>query len=112
MVKLFKRRYIAIKLSPASSISKRELLTILMKIIATIHDGEDIGQNHVRIIEYDQTTGLGIVRCDHRNVDFLRSILNDTAEAFGVSRVETIGTSGTLKALRRKFLPKNSQGRA
>ena len=68
---------------------------------------ENIEQSHIRVIIYDQTTGVGVVRCNHRNINILRSILNGSAEAFGVRCAETIGVSGTLKALGR-FLPESS----
>jgi len=108
LIRLFRRRYIAFKLSPPPSISKRELLAMLAEKMTATRGGEDLEQHHIRIIRYDQETGLGIVRCDHRAVDLLLSVLKGSTESFGECSVKTMGTSGSIKALRRRFLSKNS----
>ncbi len=107
MVRPYRRRYLAFKLSPAPHLSKRELLTTITKKLATMRGAEDAEQSHIRIIVYDETSGLGVIRGNHRNINLLRSILSGSAEAFGAKHVETLGISGTLKALER-FLPKRS----
>lgn len=103
LVRLVRRRYIAFRLKRAPYISKRELLMVLTSDMGEI-GGEGSGQHHIRIIDYDPNTGLGIVRCDHRAVSILLSILRDTAKTLGKYDAETIGVSGSIKTLKRKFL--------
>lgn len=104
LIRLLRRRYIAFKLNHAPPVSKKELLAKLIAKIMTVHGREASEQHRIRIIEYDQHTGLGIVRCDHETANLLRSLLRDSTGIFGEYSVKTLGTSGSIKALRRKFL--------
>ncbi|MFH0897283.1 MAG: Rpp14/Pop5 family protein [Candidatus Bathyarchaeota archaeon] len=103
MVKLFRRRYIAFKLNSAPTISKRELLPMLISNMEAVSK-EDSEQYHIRIIKYDAEIGLGVVRCDHRAVNLLLVVLRNPNKTLGNYDAKTIGISGSIKTLRRKFL--------
>ncbi len=77
-----------------------------MMLIASIDgaSGEGSESYNTRIIEYDPNTGLGIARCDHRSVSLLLTILRGSTETFGRYGAKTLGVSGSIKTLRRKFL--------
>ena len=101
MTRLFRRRYIAFKLSPAVSISKRELLAKITENITATGSG-DPEQYYIRIIDYDPNTGLGILRCDHKAANTLLSTLRNLKVSEETS-AKTIRTSGSIKALKQKL---------
>lgn len=103
LVRLVKRRYIAFRLKHAPYFSKRELLMMFMSNVEGVgREGSE--EYHIRIIEYDPSSGLGIIRCDHRAVSLLLNVLKDPTKTLGKYDAETIGVSGSIKTLKRKFL--------
>jgi len=103
LVRSYRRRYIAFKLTPAPHASKRDLFVVLTGFVAAQRLVEDAEINHIRVIAYDSASGLCVARWDHRHIGILRSILVGSANAFGVSHVETLRVSGTLKALEKSL---------
>lgn len=68
-------------------------------------DQYPLGVEYIRVIEYDEKTGLGIIRCNNRTVDIIRPSFEKITEAStNLLNAEVLGVSGTIKALRRKFL--------
>jgi RNase P/RNase MRP subunit POP5 len=64
--------------------------------------------NYIRVIDYDVETGLGIIRCNQRLVDVLRSFIEKMPTAsIDLVSAEVLGVSGTIKALKQKFLQTN-----
>ncbi|MFH0748656.1 MAG: Rpp14/Pop5 family protein [Candidatus Bathyarchaeota archaeon] len=101
-MKIFKRRYIAFRFLNFPFPSRKEFLATLRQNIALSLNGENLEQYHVRIIAYNFGTGFCIVRCNHRTLSKIRYSL----ESFNEHRIETIKTSGTLKALTQKLTSK------
>ena len=59
----------------------------------------------VRLLDYDVEKGLGMLLCDHKSVDKIRGVFNNVQdESHGKTTIHVIGVSGTIKALKRKFL--------
>jgi len=59
----------------------------------------------LRVIWYDSGTGLGIVRCSHRSVGALKTAASAVTEISGRrATMRTMGVSGTIRALRKKFI--------
>ena len=86
----------------SSKSSERELLEALAK---ADNDQHTLNMRYIRVIEYDLEHGLGILRCDHRVVDALRSSLGKiSGVSTAFSEVKVLGVSGTIRALRRKFV--------
>ena len=57
------------------------------------------------MISYEPETGVGIVRCNHRLVETLRVSIGKMPETSpSLVSVEVLGVSGTIKALKQKFL--------
>ena len=105
MVKSIKRRYIAFKLTAKSSFSKNEILEALIEALPKTNDQHPLDMEYIRVMEYDKETGLGIIRCHHKSVDILRpSFKKITQISTDSVNAEVLGVSGTIKALRRKFL--------
>jgi RNase P/RNase MRP subunit POP5 len=61
----------------------------------------------VRLLDYDAEKGLGMLLCDHKSVEKIRSAFNNIqGKSHGEMTIQMIGVSGTIKALKRKFLSK------
>jgi RNase P/RNase MRP subunit POP5 len=59
----------------------------------------------VRLLDYDVEKGLGMLLCDHKSVDKIRDVfVNVHDESRGKTTIHVMGVSGTIKALKRKFL--------
>ena len=109
MVKTFRRRYIAFRLTSTIAYSREAIVGALLKTVLSLNQKEypsDI--KYIRVISYDVETGLGIIRCNHRLVDVLRSSFEKMpATSIGLVSAEVLGVSGTIKALKQKFLQAN-----
>ena len=86
-------------------IAKREIRHLLFTEIATQID-EIFGEKpYIRIIQFDRKTGVGILRCGHTSLNHVVQSLQESKrlEEF---QLRTLGTSGSIKTLKRKFLSK------
>lgn len=72
-----------------------------MKKMINSDDYTDLDKRHIRIIKYNPNTGLGIVRCDHRTINYLLSFLNDSI--FDNCNIKSILTSGSIRGLEHKI---------
>lgn len=97
-LRLLKRRYVAFVLDNPPYPSRRELLTTLGERAAEAPAIEN-QQPVIRLIFYDQNSGHGIFRCDHKTLPALKG----SAELSIGKSIRTIKTSGTLKALRKNL---------
>ena len=106
LVKTFRRRYIAFQLN-STLVYSREGILRLLATIAFNQNQKDfaIDMKYIRIINYDEETGLGIIRCNQRLVDVLRFfIMKMPTTSIGLISAKVLGVSGTIKALKKKFL--------
>lgn len=88
-----RNRYIAFRVYAPRGLSRSEVETAIRQLPA-----------RPSLVQFDGARGL--VRCRHTERDAVRDELNALGQIGGVSaRVETVGTSGTIAAARRKFLP-------
>lgn len=106
MVKLIRRRYIAFQLMPRANISKRKIYDVLIRNFLVSNDGRGEGQRHIRVIEYNAKTGLGIIKCGHRSIGQLLHSIRAAKGVLAELNMKTTGTSGSIKTLKRKFFPK------
>ncbi len=106
MVKLIRRRYIAFQLMPRTNISKRKIYEALTRNFSVSNNGRGEGQRHIRVIDYDAETGLGIIRCGHKSIGQLLHSIREAKGVLAELNMRTTGTSGTIKTLKRKFFPK------
>ncbi|UCH01613.1 MAG: hypothetical protein JSV20_07100 [Candidatus Bathyarchaeota archaeon] len=104
MVKKFRRRYLVFKLITKSPLSKYDILNILKKELVQIKGQYSPSLQYIRVISYNRNRGLGILRCDHMLVEDLRLAFKNIQRSRYVVQAEIVGVSGTLKALKRKFL--------
>jgi RNase P/RNase MRP subunit POP5 len=63
---------------------------------------------YIRVINYDAKTSLGVIRCNQRLVDVLRSLIEKMPTvSIDLVSAKVLGVSGTIKALKQKFLQTN-----
>lgn len=99
MVRTIRRRYIAFRTEVPLPYTKWQLQRLLLVRIP----GREVRHaRRLRVMEYDAMSGYGILRCGHNRLVATLRLLTATRRELGI---ESIGVSGTLKALRRKFLP-------
>lgn len=103
MVRILKRRYIAFQMNSPQFYSRRELLKIIFSNVEGVQSGENLEQRF-RLIFYDSNTGFGVVRCDHKTALALRCSMELDAE----KSFKTIKTSGSIKALKQRLMPKQT----
>jgi len=106
LIRPLKKRYIGFKLASDRVHSRREVITlILTELHAKRSDHEKMMR--VRLLDYDVEKGVGMLLCDHKSVEKIRGVFNNIqGKSQGKMTIQMIGVSGTIKALKRKFLSK------
>ena len=102
-VRGIRRRYLLFNVSIESTPIEKEIWETLRDSILTLYGSKGLSLIDPNLIEYNEATRNGIVRCTHDTERFLRASLamivniSNTPVAVRVQR-----TSGTIKALRKK----------
>jgi RNase P/RNase MRP subunit POP5 len=106
MVKLFRKRYIAFKIIQKNGqIAKEDFIQLVRN--AFLKEGKDFYREaRPWMIRFEGTKG--ILRCDHKTKDKAIELLNrmkfcNHDRADSSLRVETVGTSGTIKRCIENF---------
>lgn len=106
-VRTIKRRYIAFRVKNSYNFSKNEIRDTLTSSILKRREFSELRKRGPRLIDYDKRYGAGIIRCGHRDLNEVKSSLINIDKISGKDvTMRVIGVSGTIKALRRKFLTK------
>jgi len=100
-----RRRYIAFKISPSNINFDKSSIIHSVNLICKKDFDKSIKEMGLFVISYND--GQGIIRCRHtdkeQTISLLKSIIKiDDYEV----EVDTIATSGTIKALVRKYMDK------
>ena len=106
MIKLIKRRYIAFQVLSKLEISGRELYNALSQEMIARMNGTTKKRPYLRVIKFDSETGFGIIRCSHTALDQVLRLIQESMGNLEKLKLRTIGTSGSIKTLKRKFLSK------
>jgi len=99
-----KRRYLALRVENEGSVDRRELTDSIWKAIVQLFGEYGGSQVGMVVIEYDEQSGHGILRCSHKALPMVKASIasitkiNEKSTAIRVLRV-----SGTLKALHKKY---------
>ena len=106
MIRTLKKRYIGFKLVSDRVHSRREVLTLVLDELHAMR-GDHEKMMRVRLIDYDLERGVGMLLCDHKSVEKVRDAFNSIqSKSQGTTIIQMVGVSGTIKALKRKFLSK------
>jgi len=104
-VKSIRKRYLAFKVSGFRNFSKRALSNEIFQRMSDTYDKSEIGERRIKVMRYDRLAGLGIIRCGHRSANEVKSILKGLHTISGRPvAIDVIGISGTIRALKRKYL--------
>jgi len=77
----------------------------LIKAIPKIEGEHTSDIRNLRIIDYDGMSGFGIIRCNNKLVNVLRSSFKNMSKfSLDIISAEVFGVSGTIRALKQKFL--------
>ena len=102
-VRGIRRRYLLFNIAGEHSPGEQAIWETIRDSILTLYGAKGLSLIDPNLIEYNEETRNGVIRCTHDTERFLRaslaSIMNvsGTPVAFRVQR-----NSGTIKALRRK----------
>ena len=106
LIRTLKKRYIGFKLVSDRVHSRREVLTLVINELHAMR-GDHEKMMRVRLIDYDLERGVGMLLCDHKSVEKVRDAFNNIqSKNRGTTTIQMVGVSGTIKALKRKFLSK------
>ncbi len=99
-VRSSKRRYIAFEILENQIFSYNELKYAVFKSKLDVFYPQD---SNFRIINYDPSRRLCIVRCGHQFVEVCKNVLKKMEIDGKPLSIEIIMASGTLKSLRKKL---------
>jgi ribonuclease P/MRP protein subunit POP5 len=101
----FRKRYIAFKVISEEQHNKQAIFDAISKSILTLRGSHRPNKINLRLLEYDQQSGQGILVCGHKLVDLVRqSISTGIKIADKPATIRVIGVSGTIRRLYQKFL--------
>ncbi len=104
-VRRIRRRYIAFLVKSDLPLSRRDIGEALIPEMMRQSNRSEMETGKVRLINYDETTCIGIIRCGHLAVGAIRSYLSKVDNIHEKrAAVQVIGISGTIRALRRKLM--------
>lgn len=98
-----RRRYIAFKVLSESRLSPREVYSAILESMARLFGARGLSEANLRLVSFDPSKGVGILRCSHRAVWMVRASLALISHVSS-SRVSmhAVRVSGTIRALREK----------
>lgn len=106
LIRTLKKRYVGFRLTSDRVHSRREVSTLILNELYAMRSGHE-KMMRVRLLDYDVEKGLGMLLCDHKSVEKIRSTFGNVQnKSQGKTTIHVIGVSGTIKALKRKFLSK------
>jgi ribonuclease P/MRP protein subunit POP5 len=108
LIRTLKKRYIGFRVASDRVHSRREVSTLIYDELRATKSGHE-KMMRVRLLDYDVEKGVGMLLCDHKSVEKVRGAFNNIqSKSRGKMTIQMIGVSGTIKALKRKFLSKIS----
>jgi RNase P/RNase MRP subunit POP5 len=60
----------------------------------------------IKFIDFDKTSGFGILLCSHLELPAVKSMLSQ-AKTGGNPKLRILWVSGTIRAAKRKFMPRH-----
>ena len=112
-VRLVKRRYLHFKVASEATPDEKTIWEHLRDSIYTLYGAKGLSLVDPNLIEYNEETKVGIVRCTHDTERFLRASLATIVAISGSpTAIRVQRSSGTIKSLRRKSGLKNPKKEA
>jgi len=102
-VEALRRRYLAFKVEGGTS--RRGLEEAIRGSVERLYGLNGLWKLEPTLIEFDEHRRIGIVRCNHRWLPWMRASLTAITEIKGSEvAIHVIRVSGTLRALRRRLV--------
>jgi len=99
-----RRRYIALRVESEGSVVREGLVDAVWKAVTQLFGEYGTSQAGMVIIEYDEQSGRGVLRCSHRALPMVKASIASITEINGKSTaIRIFGVSGTLKALHKRY---------
>jgi RNase P/RNase MRP subunit POP5 len=102
-VRTLKRRYIALEIMGDEVLNRFQLINYIKSCLSQI-DEVELDKVKLRLIELDLERKNCIIRCTHKYSQNVKDCLQYGRMGDSEIIVKVVGVSGTIKALRRKFL--------
>jgi RNase P/RNase MRP subunit POP5 len=103
-VRASKRRYLAFLLNSKAHINPKSVYEVISKSINKLYGLKGIMDSNLKLIEYDEVSKTGILRCNHIFLRSLRASLAMITDFDSIpASVHVIKTSGTIKSLKKKL---------
>jgi RNase P/RNase MRP subunit POP5 len=100
-------RYLAFRIIAGKPLSQFEVFNAISNAILSLHGEYGLACANIHLIEFDSEKNHGIIKCDHKAVNLLRSSIVTITHVDGQPAVVfATRVSGTIKRLRQKFLSK------
>ncbi len=97
------RRYLAISLEGGYAYSEQEVSDALYQAVRELFGDYGVSGLQPRLIEFDEETSKGIVRCSRSHTREMRAVLALITEISNrEAAVRVTGASGTIKSLKAK----------
>lgn len=96
-------RYFLLRVISEQTVSEDDLKSALSETIEDFFGVIGLSQISLKIVRYEQSKSMAIVRCRAQSTEMLRSSLVLLTQISGKSgSISTIGVSGTIKSLKLK----------
>ena len=96
-------RYFLLKVLCEKNVSESDLKSALSETVENFFGTIGLSKISLKIVRYEQSKGMAIVRCRTESTEILRSSLVLLNQISGKSgSISTIGVSGTIKSLKMK----------
>lgn len=106
MIRSLRKRYVGFRLASDHPYTRHQVVNLIFTELSTIKRNHD-RNTRIRLFDYDGEKALGILMCDHRSVQQIRFLVRQiNTNSEGQITMQIVGVSGTIKALKRKFLSK------
>ena len=97
------RRYLAIRLDGGEAYSEQQVSDTINQAVRELYGYSGVSSLQPRLMEYDEETREGIIRCDRSHTRELRAALALITEISNSdAAVRVTGASGTIKSLKIK----------
>lgn len=104
-VRTMRRRYFAFMLNTDATIDRKSIYKLIKTSINRFYGTKGIMDSYLKLIEYNEETKTGILRCAHIFKKSLRASLAMITEIDSIPvSVHVLKTSGTIKSLRKKLI--------
>ncbi|MEM3585910.1 MAG: Rpp14/Pop5 family protein [Candidatus Jordarchaeaceae archaeon] len=105
-MKIYRNRYIAFKVISEKAFSAEDIVHCIWRTLLNLFGEVGGSRTNFWLIDYSGN-GNGILRCTHKSVDIMKSVLAAIYELNGSQLiVHVLGVSGTIKGSRRFFQEK------